>query len=347
MSKGGQSTGHTGIKESFSVPGAYPDSDNDRAAETDFPRSLRPAIESCLIGSGRHLKELYYGYKPEQVLDAVASLFPEELQLQILNDVVENCHPSVYLRNKQDLDDIVAKELLSKCRGFTKEALKPILEEAIFTTSVVRLEFVFEETAEGNGTFDAQIPADLREACGRMKHLERRMDVAIDFLGDQLFKPGFLVEGIGAMESLKSQLPKVEDFTLHIRMLTNLPTAAEATKGLWLDKQCPPSDGKDEMVSKKTVGQVVREAIGAAEILGPGEKTYFVFSITRPYDLILAPPAPSYRKWKVQSRRIDVTGLGDVSRLVPYALTTAEEIQVTGDDRRAFELACIQRGDGT
>ena len=334
------------MKDSLTMPGAYPDSDNDAAAETDFPRSLRPAMESCLPGRGSHLTELRVGYKPEQILDAVASLYPEEIQLHFLQGLVEDCYPSVYLRDKRDLDDIVKKEF-GKCRGFTKKVLTPVLEEAIFSTSVVRLDLVFEEPVEGHGTIEARVPTDFREVCGWVKHFEWCVDVAIDLLGDECFKPGLLVKGIGAMESLKSQLPNVEDFTMRMRMLTNLPTAAEAKEGQWLNGEYLLNDGKYGAISSTTVGQALRGAITSAELSGPGEKTYLVLSITRPYDTALPCPPEIYSKWKIQSRRIDVTGLSDVSGLVHHALSTAENVPVTDDDVNAFQLAGIGRGDGT
>ena len=329
MSNDSNGVGKSGSKQTLSVPGEFPHSDSGNPNPAAAPFSLLEAIGSCIDGDNKYLSQLYKHFRPDHILDELASheRFPDELKLLVLEEFVKRHRPSIFLRDRKDLDNIVDKEL-RKGRSTTKKPLKPILEEALLTTSVVGLDIDFQHRIlDGKDYFVGKIPEDLRELKSRIRHLELRHYMEVrPYTRGLIHAPCLLSRVEAGMSFVQSQFPGLHGLDVHVYVITDLLEKNEDAAA-WLDVHCHYRPDSDSFYDHMTARILIAQALEAAYNWdSETRKDAFKLSLHQ----LGASPAEAERV--VQTEAVDLRTVDDFEKAVGESLATAKDAKIDDSD---------------
>ena len=314
MSKEGQGVGESSAKETLPNP-------------ADAPYLLE-AIGGCIDGGSSHLSQLYKHFRPEHILDQLASYegFPDELKLLVLEEFVRDHHATIYLRDKKDFDNIIANEL-SKCRSTTKKTLMPILEEAVLTTSVIRLAMLIQHrTLDAEDYFACIIPEDLLELKTRIRHLELRHYMQMTPEVNITRAPSLLPRVEAGMSLAQREFPGLHGLDVHVYIIMDL-LERNLDAAAWLDIPCGYKPDFDTFVHGKIARNLIAQTLNVAKNGASGKrKDVFKLSVYQ------RAAGSAVRDGLVQTEAADLSTIDDFGEAIGESLATAKDAEIDEPD---------------
>ncbi|KAK3710907.1 hypothetical protein LTR37_009928 [Vermiconidia calcicola] len=205
--------------------------------------------------------ELQRWEEEQCVIDWLASpALPKEIVLEIQCALVSQRYAQVYLADEQTLG-LLTTALLGQSASAVR--LRPLAQQALFETAVVRVDVRFElppPTPGAEGVVQAWIPAFVADAPHRIRHLLHHSGV--DIRRGRLTYPIALLRLTRAMPSLTSHFPNLHTFSLGLDLDINEDYDVQI-----LDRTCLCGYS-----ARTTFREVIARLIDAVRLHGPGRR---------------------------------------------------------------------------
>ena len=232
-------------------------------------QTIAAIVENCIKEQVNAIKAFDKEHlEPGKVLDWLSTA-PGDTALHVMKDLAAYHYPEVDVNSKDDLDSIVASAL-----GFcgTKnvfEKLKPILKEAIISTSLVRMNATFEIVKAAPV---ALLPTVLGEKTAKLRHVGWRFQVAT--AGSPIY-PETLLHATSTISSLKDRMPHLDKFTVFLDLQTHRHDFRGLESHDWLQwpSTCYMSAAHDSLdIEYKIIDMVMDDLLRAVAASGIGTK---------------------------------------------------------------------------